>query len=212
MESTKHALCWGWQELNPCHPDQIGRDTAFALCQLGWGSCGNNDMNKKWLTETFIPHCLSIICWRKIFRNVKVSYDTDFHYWNLFHCLAPYRHDWVQIWFSSSSWLKAKAVSQPIWSGLHGFNSCHPQHEACFVLSTKQYACLCWDFNKANCLSGSLGTLKAWRQIYKKGTSSLPYVSAWIMSDENMYHLLAAASRYRVLSWWQLRTSFKVFT
>ncbi len=25
--------------------------------------------------------------------------------------------------------------------GRHGFNSCHPQHEACFVLSTKQYAC-----------------------------------------------------------------------
>ncbi len=41
-----------------------------------------------------------------------------------------------------ASWLKAKAVSQPIWSGQHGFNSCHPQHEACFVLSTKQYACL----------------------------------------------------------------------
>jgi hypothetical protein len=40
------------------------------------------------------------------------------------------------------SWLKAKAVSRPIWSGRHGFNSCHPQHEACFVLSTKQYACL----------------------------------------------------------------------
>jgi hypothetical protein len=40
------------------------------------------------------------------------------------------------------SWHKAKAVSRPIWSGRHGFNSCHPQHEACFVLSTKQYACL----------------------------------------------------------------------
>jgi hypothetical protein len=26
------------------------------------------------------------------------------------------------------------------------------QHEASFVLSTKQYACLYWDFNKANCL------------------------------------------------------------
>ncbi len=51
------------------------------------------------------------------------------------------------------SWLKAKAVSRPIWSGQHGFNSCHPQHEACFVLSTKQYAYLYWDFNKANCLS-----------------------------------------------------------
>ncbi len=50
------------------------------------------------------------------------------------------------------SWLKAKAVSRPIWSGRHGFNSCHPQHEACFVISTKQYACLYWDFNKANCL------------------------------------------------------------
>ena len=33
MESTKHASCWGWQELNPCRPDQIGRDTAFALSQ-----------------------------------------------------------------------------------------------------------------------------------------------------------------------------------
>ncbi len=40
------------------------------------------------------------------------------------------------------SWLKAKAVSRPIWSGRHGFNSCPPQQpeEACFVLSTKQYA------------------------------------------------------------------------
>ncbi len=29
-----------------------------------------------------------------------------------------------------SSWLKAKAVSRPIWSGRRGFNSCHPQHKA----------------------------------------------------------------------------------
>ncbi len=35
VESTKHASCWGWQELNPCSPDQIGRDTVFALSQLG---------------------------------------------------------------------------------------------------------------------------------------------------------------------------------
>jgi hypothetical protein len=41
-----------------------------------------------------------------------------------------------------SSQVKAKAVSRQIWSGRHGFNSCHPQHEACFVLSTKQCACL----------------------------------------------------------------------
>ncbi len=26
-----------WQELNPCRPDQIGQDTAFALSQLGQG-------------------------------------------------------------------------------------------------------------------------------------------------------------------------------
>ena len=31
VESTMHASCWGWQESNPCHPDQIGRDTAFAF-------------------------------------------------------------------------------------------------------------------------------------------------------------------------------------
>jgi hypothetical protein len=35
VAGMKHASCWGWQELNPCCPDQIGRDTAFALCQLG---------------------------------------------------------------------------------------------------------------------------------------------------------------------------------
>jgi hypothetical protein len=28
------------------------------------------------------------------------------------------------------SWHKAKAVSRPIWSGRHGFNSCHPQQGA----------------------------------------------------------------------------------
>jgi hypothetical protein len=40
VKSTKHASCWGWQELNPCRPDQIGRDTAFALSQLGLGGGG----------------------------------------------------------------------------------------------------------------------------------------------------------------------------
>jgi hypothetical protein len=38
VERTKHASCWGRQELNPCRPDQIGRDTAFALSQLGKGA------------------------------------------------------------------------------------------------------------------------------------------------------------------------------
>jgi hypothetical protein len=25
------VVLWGWQELNPCRPDKIGRETAFAL-------------------------------------------------------------------------------------------------------------------------------------------------------------------------------------
>jgi hypothetical protein len=52
-------------------------------------------------------------------------------------------------------------VSRPFWSGRlsEDMGSILPpparssQHEACFVLSTKQYACLYRDFNKANCLS-----------------------------------------------------------
>ncbi len=43
----KHEGVWplragGWQELNPCRPDQIGRDTAFALSQLGQGGGQKN--------------------------------------------------------------------------------------------------------------------------------------------------------------------------
>ena len=45
-----------------------------------------------------------------------------------------------------------KPVPLPIRSGRHGSNSCQPRHEGCLVLSTKQYACLQQDFNKANCL------------------------------------------------------------
>ncbi len=97
------------------------------------------------------------------------------------------------------SWLKAKSVSRPIWSGRHGFNSCHPQHEACFMLtsmlSTKQYACLYWDFNKANCLSVCLKTSKSSNFCLKFFWILLNSSEFFLYSWENWFKFLCPAAR-----------------